>query len=63
MKRDLVCGRRVGKDSEHVVLHEGRTYYFDCQACKATFCEDPKRYLKKKRGEGFLKWLAKGSSN
>jgi YHS domain-containing protein len=60
-KRDLVCGVKVKKNSKYSLQYEGKTYYFDCQACKATFQETPQRYIKNKAGIGFLKWLAKGS--
>lgn len=60
-KKDPVCGVRVKKNTEHFLEYEGKTYYFDCQACKATFQENPQRFTKK--GEGFFNWLAKGSKD
>ncbi len=62
-KRDPVCGAKVNKDIKISLEYGGKIYYFDCQACKATFQEDPNRFLKKKTGIGLLKRLAKGSKD
>jgi len=56
-KHDPVCGAKVDKKTKYFLEHNGKTYYFDCQACKATFHENPDRFIKK--GDGFLKWLAR----
>ncbi len=60
-KRDPVCGAKI-KNSEHILTYGGKTYYFDCQACKATFEKEPQRFDGRGSNRGFLKWLAKGSS-
>ncbi|MCF7908078.1 MAG: YHS domain-containing protein [Candidatus Omnitrophica bacterium] len=60
-KRDPVCGVRVSKNTEYFFSHQGKTYYFDCQACKATFQENIGDYLRRKPTDGFLNWIAKGS--
>jgi YHS domain-containing protein len=62
-KQDPVCGLKINKNTEYFLKYEGRTYYFDCQACKTTFQKDPDRFLIKKSGRGFLNWLAKGSKH
>lgn len=55
-KHDPVCGAKVSKNSDYSLEHKGKTYYFDSQACKATFKENIDRYVKK--GKGLIKWLA-----
>lgn len=54
-KRDPVCGVKVKKSTEHTAEYEGKTYYFDSEACMNTFKENPEAYLKKKGGHGLLK--------
>jgi Cu+-exporting ATPase len=59
-KRDPVCGVKVDKKSKYTAKYGGKTYYFDCAACKSTFEENPERFLGKKPGEGgLLESLAK----
>lgn len=60
-KYDPVCGAKVSKSTEYFLEHQGKTYHFDGQACKATFEENPDRFIKKHNG--FLKWLAKGNKD
>ncbi|MBO0810459.1 MAG: heavy metal translocating P-type ATPase [Microlunatus sp.] len=42
---DPVCGMTVEQTSEHTAVHEGRTYYFCSDGCRAKFTADPQRYL------------------
>ncbi len=56
-KHDPVCGIKVSKNTEYFLEHKGKTYFFDCQACQATFKENPNRFIKK--GNGLLKRMAK----
>jgi xanthine dehydrogenase accessory factor len=43
---DPVCGMAVAaiEQTPHVE-HEGRTLYFCCDGCRATFEEDPARFV------------------
>ncbi|MBU4446040.1 YHS domain-containing protein [bacterium] len=62
-KRDPVCGAKINRDSKHFLEYSGKIYYFDCQGCKATFQEEPEKYIKKKSNVGFLKKLAKDTNS
>jgi Cu+-exporting ATPase len=43
---DPVCGMRVAiAGAKHSARHDGREYYFCCDACRAKFAADPARYL------------------
>ena len=43
---DPVCGMTVAiAGAEHVYEHEGQSFYFCCAGCRATFAEEPQRYL------------------
>jgi YHS domain-containing protein len=55
-KRDPVCGAKVDKKSKHAAEYSGKTYYFDCAACKSTFEQVVE---KKARKGGLLESLAK----
>jgi len=45
--RDPVCGMIVDSGTaRHRTEHEGQTYYFCCDGCKAKFLTDPTRVLK-----------------
>ncbi len=61
-KRDPVCGSKVGRGKGYSLEYEGKVYYFDSLACKATFQEDPHRFLGGKSDGGFLKKLSSSSS-
>ena len=42
---DPVCGMTIDKTTaKHTAEHEGRTCYFCCDGCRATFLADPARY-------------------
>lgn len=56
-KKDPVCGVKVDKKNSISLIYEGKVYYFDCLACKATFLEKPVSFIKKKN-VGFLKKIA-----
>lgn len=56
-KHDPVCGAKVHNNSEYSLDYEGKKYYFDGQACMATFKENPDRFIK--RSKGFLDRLGK----
>jgi Cu+-exporting ATPase len=44
--RDPVCGMVVNPaTAKHRAEHEGQTYYFCCDGCKAKFLADPARFL------------------
>jgi len=61
--RDPVCKVRVSKKTPYRLSHRGKTYYFDCQACKETFEDEPQQFIKRKCGRDFLSWIAKGSKD
>ncbi len=42
---DPVCGMTVNKTTVHTAEHDGRTYYFCCDGCRATFLADPAKYV------------------
>jgi xanthine dehydrogenase accessory factor len=43
---DPVCGMAVAAvDSAPHVAHEGRLVYFCCDGCRATFEQDPARFV------------------
>lgn len=43
---DLVCGMTVpADDSSRPYDHEGTTYYFCCPGCRASFVNDPEKYI------------------
>ncbi|HEX7077386.1 MAG TPA: heavy metal translocating P-type ATPase [Candidatus Eisenbacteria bacterium] len=44
-ERDLVCGMSVDPERAIHAEHDGRTYYFCCEGCRAKFRNDPARYL------------------
>jgi Cu+-exporting ATPase len=47
MARDPVCGMTVDeKTAKWKSEHEGKTYYFCNERCKATFDKNPKRFVK-----------------
>ncbi len=54
-KRDPVCGVKVSKKTKYVTEYAGKTYYFDCEACKSTFEGNPERFAKAKSGRRLLK--------
>jgi len=46
MARDPVCGMEVQPEqSAGQSEHDGKTYYFCCQACKQRFDQDPRQYI------------------
>lgn len=46
MAKDPVCGMMVNeKTAKFRSEYMGKTYYFCCQACKATFDKNPKKYV------------------
>lgn len=48
MTKDPVCGMMVDESAAAAsVTHEGRTYYFCGESCRAKFVENPSRYLTK----------------
>ena len=52
---DPVCGMKVDPaTAKDTLTHEGRTYYFCCDGCRATFLGDPARFaaIHRARGEG-----------
>jgi Cu+-exporting ATPase len=45
MATDPVCGMSIDeKTAAATVTHNGRTYYFCSESCKAKFLEAPERY-------------------
>ncbi|MGH9584105.1 MAG: YHS domain-containing protein [Bryobacteraceae bacterium] len=48
MEKDPVCGMTVNpKKAAGKSEHNGKTYYFCAQSCKAKFDKDPARYVGK----------------
>lgn len=46
--RDPVCGMEFGPGEAATTMEwAGRTYYFCCQACRASFEADPKRFIRR----------------
>lgn len=60
-KKDPVCGKKVWKQKSYSYKYKGKIYYFDCQACRSTFKDDPERFFKRSFGKKMLNWLSKGS--
>ena len=56
-KHDPVCGVRISRNTCYKAEYRGKTYYFDCDACKHTFEENPEVFVGKK-GKGLLETLA-----
>jgi YHS domain-containing protein len=53
MAIDPVCGMQVDeKSAAGTHEHKGKTYYFCCPGCKASFSRDPEKYLLKEEGHG-----------
>jgi Cu+-exporting ATPase len=47
MARDPVCGMNVDeRTAKWKSEHEGKTYYFCNERCKAAFDKNPKRFIK-----------------
>jgi len=45
MTKDPVCGRTIAESTAaSSVVHQGRTYHFGSDSCRATFLQDPNRY-------------------
>ena len=60
--RDPVCRVRVRKGTPHRSSFDGKIFYFDSKACRATFESDPKRFLGKgKSRKGLVEKLAEVS--
>lgn len=52
MVKDPVCGMQVGKDeTKHQLQYMGETYHFCTTRCKASFEQDPEKYLKTLKGD------------
>lgn len=52
MPKDPVCGMQVGKDeTRHQLQYMGETYHFCTTRCKASFEQDPEKYLKTLKGD------------
>ncbi|HUZ92821.1 MAG TPA: YHS domain-containing protein [Candidatus Paceibacterota bacterium] len=44
--KDVVCGKDVDPGSAmYSSTYDGKTYYFDSDACKKRFDKDPEQYL------------------
>ncbi len=43
--KDLVCGMTVTAQSDHMLTHEGRTFYFCSAKCQVKFAANPLQYL------------------
>ena len=53
MAKDLVCGMEVDpKTAAATAEYKGQTYYFCAPGCKATFEQDPEKYVKETHGGG-----------
>jgi len=45
LAKDPVCGMEVDeKKAKYTSRYMGKTYYFCCEMCKATFDRDPAKY-------------------
>jgi YHS domain-containing protein len=62
-KVDPVCRVKVSKKTPYVFRCGTKIYYFDCQACRNTFKDNPERFVKGKFGSGLLSGFAKGSGD
>lgn len=52
MARDPVCRMQVHEDqAKHQLQYRGKTYYFCTERCKASFEQDPEKYLKVMEGD------------
>ena len=60
--KDPVCGVKVDRNTAYAFQCGNKVYYFDSQACKDTFKDDPGRFVQRS-GKGFLAWLKKGSKD
>lgn len=61
MAKDPVCGKKVGRNTKHFLEYGDKIFYFDCEACKITFQENPDHFLRKESRKGFLGWFTKGN--
>lgn len=43
---DVICKMKVGKDSQHKSVYNGKTYYFCALNCKQIFDKNPGNYAK-----------------
>ncbi|HME19416.1 MAG TPA: YHS domain-containing protein [Nitrososphaerales archaeon] len=49
MAKDPICGMTVDEGkAEYRSEHEGQTFYFCSQGCKAAFDKDPRKYSRSK---------------
>lgn len=47
MAKDPVCGMDVDEKEDAIKMdYKGRTFYFDSEACKETFKNNPEQYAK-----------------
>jgi len=44
--KDPVCGMTVTAQSEHLLSHQGQSYYFCSAKCQGKFAADPERYAR-----------------
>ena len=52
MVADPVCGMDVPTENAgFVVCYQGKSYYFCAEACRRTFENNPKKYLKSESGK------------
>ena len=45
MVKDVVCGMMVDESKAAKSEYQGKTYYFCCPPCKASFDKDPGKYV------------------
>lgn len=45
MEKDPVCGMSVDPKTSVSSQYQGKTYYFCCNGCKASFDKEPEKYL------------------
>ena len=62
-KKNPVCKAKVRKKTAFTFCYRGKIYYFDVEACRDTFKEDPGQFVQRKSNRGFLTWLADGSKD
>jgi YHS domain-containing protein len=43
--KDLVCGMTVNTDNAISAEHNGKTYYFCGEGCRAAFVADPTKFV------------------
>lgn len=62
-KRDPVCNAKVSKKKAFIFMYKGKTYYFDSQACRNTFKDDPENFIKEQFSKRLFRFISKASKD